>query len=165
MSPQATKPSPPTAWTRFRIWKFTYSLVDSRGRRIAVQRLSWREYWLCAFKAHRRMDMFVTVTATIVLVVGALFLTAFCYLAIVEGRSAWRWLNLLIPMGIAGWRIQSFRRFVASEIVVSRGAESRCFGCGYDLKEMHADADGCTVCPECGAAWKLNAPLSERVSE
>lgn len=107
--------------------------------------------------------MFVTVTATIVQVVGVVYLTAFCYVAMVEGTSPWRWLILLIPTGIVSWRIQSFRRFVATEIVLSRGAESRCFACGYDLKQRQMDKDGCIVCPECGAAWKLSAPVSESV--
>jgi hypothetical protein len=31
-----------------------------------------------------------------------------------------------------------------------------CYACGYDLADLHPEADGCTVCPECGAAWRLN---------
>jgi len=31
----------------------------------------------------------------------------------------------------------------------------RCASCGYDLSHHHPEADGCTVCPECGAAWLL----------
>lgn len=30
-----------------------------------------------------------------------------------------------------------------------------CGACGYSLDRLPADDDGCTVCPECGAAWKL----------
>ena len=33
----------------------------------------------------------------------------------------------------------------------------RCPHCGYDLRLLPADpADGATVCPECGCAWKLD---------
>ncbi|MFH1746189.1 MAG: hypothetical protein ABIG44_04010 [Planctomycetota bacterium] len=33
---------------------------------------------------------------------------------------------------------------------------SRCPHCGYDLRMLPTDpADGATVCPECGCAWKL----------
>lgn len=33
---------------------------------------------------------------------------------------------------------------------------SRCPHCGYDLRMLPIDpADGATVCPECGCAWKL----------
>jgi len=34
-------------------------------------------------------------------------------------------------------------------------AERRCPACGYDLAGAAPADDGCTVCPECGAAWKL----------
>jgi hypothetical protein len=31
-----------------------------------------------------------------------------------------------------------------------------CPSCGYDLRGTAADpVDGCTICPECGAAWRL----------
>lgn len=149
----------------FGIWDFKYSIMDARGRRVSIATSPLREYWRHAYRAHRRMDMFVLVTTTIVSVVAAFYLVAFCFIAIAEGSSAFRWLILLVPIAICGWRVQSFRRFVATEIVHSRGFESRCFGCRYDLKQTQLDADGCTVCPECGAAWKLNAPLSERVPE
>ena len=34
---------------------------------------------------------------------------------------------------------------------------ARCPHCGYDLRLLPVDsADGATVCPECGCAWKLN---------
>ncbi|MCA9306278.1 MAG: zinc ribbon domain-containing protein [Phycisphaerales bacterium] len=31
----------------------------------------------------------------------------------------------------------------------------RCASCGYSLAELTMEDDGCTVCPECGAAWRL----------
>jgi len=30
-----------------------------------------------------------------------------------------------------------------------------CMRCAYSLEGISAEADGCTVCPECGAAWEL----------
>lgn len=32
---------------------------------------------------------------------------------------------------------------------------SVCLACTYDLTGLSAEADGCTVCPECAAAWRL----------
>jgi hypothetical protein len=32
-----------------------------------------------------------------------------------------------------------------------------CAACGYRLEGVLAEQDGCTVCPECGAAWKLES--------
>ncbi len=31
----------------------------------------------------------------------------------------------------------------------------RCASCGYSIDGFKPDEDGCTVCPECGAAWNL----------
>lgn len=30
-----------------------------------------------------------------------------------------------------------------------------CACCDYDLKAVRPEPDGCRICPECGAAWKL----------
>lgn len=30
-----------------------------------------------------------------------------------------------------------------------------CVACAYDLSGIEPESDGCTVCPECGAAWNL----------
>ncbi len=37
---------------------------------------------------------------------------------------------------------------------LGRGA---CAACGYALEGVLAEQDGCAVCPECGAAWKLGS--------
>ena len=36
-----------------------------------------------------------------------------------------------------------------------------CPACGYDLHDLKAEVDGCTVCPECGAAWRIEASKTE----
>jgi len=33
-----------------------------------------------------------------------------------------------------------------------------CLVCSYKLGGIQPEPDGCTVCPECGAAWKLSSP-------
>jgi hypothetical protein len=40
-------------------------------------------------------------------------------------------------------------------------AECRCASCAYDLRGLAAAPDGCTVCPECDAAWSLDPDASE----
>jgi hypothetical protein len=30
-----------------------------------------------------------------------------------------------------------------------------CLACGYDVRGVPPESDGCTVCPECGAAWRF----------
>lgn len=39
---------------------------------------------------------------------------------------------------------------------------SICPACGYNLKGLEPQDDGCTVCPECGAAWRLEDMNTER---
>lgn len=36
-----------------------------------------------------------------------------------------------------------------------------CLVCGYDLTAARVEADGCAVCPECGAAWSLEEKLTD----
>jgi hypothetical protein len=39
----------------------------------------------------------------------------------------------------------------------------RCPKCGYDLRLLPADpADGATVCPECGCAWRIDTAAAPR---
>ncbi len=32
-----------------------------------------------------------------------------------------------------------------------------CANCGYEMGRIPAEPDGCTICPECGAAWRLES--------
>ena len=36
-----------------------------------------------------------------------------------------------------------------------------CLACGYELTDLIPEADDCSVCPECGAAWRI-ASLPQR---
>ncbi len=40
-------------------------------------------------------------------------------------------------------------------IIHSMLLEHRCPSCAYDLSATSPDPDGCTTCPECGAAWRM----------
>jgi hypothetical protein len=40
-------------------------------------------------------------------------------------------------------------------------AIGRCRACDYTLESLTPDPDGCTTCPECGAAWRLPPPLPD----
>lgn len=76
----------------------------------------------------------------------------------------------LVPL-IAGMLAWPFFPFVIRYIRQKRASELRaayikarhCASCDYDLTNLPVDPDGCTKCPECNAAWKLEsipAPLS-----
>ncbi|GMV25130.1 MAG: hypothetical protein AMXMBFR58_11610 [Phycisphaerae bacterium] len=42
--------------------------------------------------------------------------------------------------------------------------EGRCPSCDYDLSGVEPSADGCTVCPECSAAWAMDSPKYDLAS-
>lgn len=37
-------------------------------------------------------------------------------------------------------------------------AAGECPSCRYKIDTLEPEADGCTVCPECGAGWRLTGP-------
>lgn len=41
------------------------------------------------------------------------------------------------------------------EILQQIAVEGSCFSCGYSVGGLATESDGCTVCPECGSAWRL----------
>ncbi len=46
-------------------------------------------------------------------------------------------------------------------------ATAHCPACGYNLRNLPTEPDHCTLCPECGAAWRLPTlatPAQERNS-
>ncbi len=46
------------------------------------------------------------------------------------------------------------RRRVGSQLAATAVAEGLCGSCCYSLRDIPPEADGCIICPECGAAWQ-----------
>jgi len=42
------------------------------------------------------------------------------------------------------------------QIVAAMLSEERCPSCAYHIGRVDPEADGCTVCPECGGAWHVD---------
>ena len=55
----------------------------------------------------------------------------------------------------------SFRAHPA-RVIPRRLAAGKCGACAYPLRKLPRELDGCTVCPECGAAWKLRGGTERR---
>lgn len=51
------------------------------------------------------------------------------------------------------------RRLYARDLIATCVSHGACASCGYDLREVHPSPDGCAVCPECGAAWRLASTI------
>ena len=47
--------------------------------------------------------------------------------------------------------VRTWRFSQIAEIFLTEGL---CAACGYNLKDLATDTDGCIVCPECHGAWK-----------
>ncbi len=47
------------------------------------------------------------------------------------------------------------RAQLTAEYIAECRALRACASCGYSLQRLSPEPDGCTVCPECGAAWRL----------
>ncbi len=56
--------------------------------------------------------------------------------------------------GIVGfWPM--YRRYVIPHAIRRTLLSRLCPACEFSLRDLQSHADGCTVCPECGAAWRI----------
>jgi hypothetical protein len=56
---------------------------------------------------------------------------------------------------LIAWRME--RAFIRRQLPIEMLRERRCPSCGYHLTGVLPADDECTVCPECGAAWRCDA--------
>jgi hypothetical protein len=77
------------------------------------------------------------------------------------------WIDCVgIASGVLVLAAQLQNRYTGGSPTVFRDAmlrSGRCPACAYSLEGADPDpADGCTVCAECGAAWRLGHALDEK---
>jgi|GEM_PF-699040 len=60
---------------------------------------------------------------------------------------------IVVVASVVGFRIWA-RRAAAGNLARTAVAEGVCGACAYSLQDLATEADGCLVCPECGAAWR-----------
>ena len=84
-----------------------------------------------------------------------LAIAAFPAISVLE-ESVWWWLHFLgaglfvyVGMRNPGW-IRRRRDRLAEQLARC----DDCVACAYPLNGLAPEPDGCTVCPECGAAWR-----------
>lgn len=70
----------------------------------------------------------------------------------------------VIACGLSLFGVHGVLRFrhgcVPELFVAAMFRRRRCPACAYDLRGVPEDDDGITICPECGAAWRLDGPSS-----
>ena len=62
--------------------------------------------------------------------------------------------GLVVPAFLY-FRTRAIQRGMADTLRTTLLAEGYCAACGYSMRGLNSDADGCTTCPECSAAWRL----------
>ena len=150
-----------------------YTILDHRGARRPLANATWTERAAHAPNASRflpKLSMSVSTIGLLVLVVTATFAMqdAGSRLAttVLPGSSfaktAIQLLGLFGPLLIIILLILLGLFFSASRIWMPAVARywlsiGQCASCKYDITSVEPEQDGCVVCPECGAAWKLTA--------
>ncbi|MEX2219225.1 MAG: hypothetical protein WD749_10760 [Phycisphaerales bacterium] len=74
----------------------------------------------------------------------AALIVAIAFVGTAVGAAAW---ILVVRRLIQPW----FERTALTAMVTA----GFCPSCGYGLAELNPEPDGCRVCPECGAAWRM----------
>jgi uncharacterized Zn finger protein (UPF0148 family) len=67
-------------------------------------------------------------------------------------------LLLLVTVHLYGKRVA---RMITPSVRITLLSEGCCASCAYDLAGIPPEADGCTVCPECDAAWRIEPEMLE----
>lgn len=110
--------------------------------------------------AARRIRIAVRVgfAALVVMVVGALAILAFGSAAARDNLIGVATNPVFVAPIVAGaivpWIVAREQRLRRARSAMLR--HRRCPGCLQSLQGLGTDADGCTCCPECGAAWRLD---------
>ena len=162
---------------RVQLW--SGKIIDDRGERFAPRvtaedRVSLRLLTRAEIQQRRRADPARHAAITrlavlrarasrceklIVLLVCAVVITVFGVLAMRNGASNPFAVPIVVVVAyamlvVAWWTdTRTFRRMTAECATLPPS----CVCCAYDLAGVPVAQDGCTVCPECGAAWDFDA--------
>ncbi len=151
----------------------TFTFRDDRGRSVRpVAATTFRRLFQAAIKAghralYRRVENNLSSPAVWFVVILGLSITL-----VVDGILVYSYRSAYsIPSGTEIPRVVVgiLAPFVmATALLIRRAARAAdelvlsglCPGCDYSIAELEPADDGCTVCPECGAAWRTR---NERV--
>lgn len=100
------------------------------------------------FRADRRWKIEIAIGATV-------FLGILVALLVIPGLGYTRAMWAMPPFTVVIF-IWAGRRYVRDRYHRVFLAKAYCPSCGYHLVGARAEGDGCIVCPECGAAWRLS---------
>lgn len=152
-------------------------VLDDRGRPIRARAAGWgpartHSDELTRARSREVERSFSRTGAPIVRATffALLLATPFFMLPAIVSPYLVRWLqstgNLvwLIPLsallGIIGPLVMmlTLRRLMLPRLVRAYVDYGFCGSCGFVIRDLKPEADGCRVCPECGSAWRLDNP-------
>ena len=135
---------------------------DDRGHRF---KLLWLKKFLTPDRsrgfAHKRrwqrasratLKQWVSLLMSIVVIGFALWLASLAALHGREGLAAWIALGTFIGMILL---FSLNERWITARRIAGLLKIGHCGCCLYSLEGLLPAKDGCRVCPECGAAWRL----------
>ncbi|MBL8990881.1 MAG: hypothetical protein JNJ48_04795 [Phycisphaerae bacterium] len=106
-------------------------------------------------KAERRVELGCTVA--VLVLIG---LTPLPFLLAMVGPRSLSDITVLSTVVLVPVALMAYIAMIIVLALRRRGRPAvgwPCPGCGYDLAGLRAEADGCTVCPECRGAWRGRA--------
>lgn len=118
---------------------------------------------------HRRHRFYEIGWISVELLIGAVVLGVLLWAARLTGLA--RPLPVAIAAPLIGtllfvWAIVGFVSMaiaaratpqMCERVFESRISQNKCRACSFSLDGLSPQPDGCTVCPECGAAWRLRS--------
>lgn len=154
------------------IWPARVRRLDDRSQPVVVGEVGLKEIpldsteqlMLAAWVSTRKQPLLSRASTSIAMWV--IFLGG--WLAWIRVGSVWIGRDAALYGGLAvmfalGYLVSRMQR-VAVLRLNSDGLlfAGRCAVCGYDLKPRMREPDGCTICAECGAAWKMSERMQFR---
>ncbi|MGH7244406.1 MAG: hypothetical protein ACREJD_13425 [Phycisphaerales bacterium] len=149
-----------------------FTVIDHRGNRRELAKATWSERFLHSPEVARRIPGQSFKASSIGVIVAAIVAT-FAIQDLVQRtligsrtvnakdvHAVTQAIGLFAPFFLTMFLAGASVFAIATRVWIPGVARQwlslgTCAGCRYDLRDIEPAADGCTVCPECGGAWKL----------
>lgn len=129
-------------------------IVDDQNKRVRLASM------LSPGSPSRRAGVFVFIWLPVIGVASALLLGIVYMVAMVASVEPVSWFialfsGMFVPSLVLLYEVRWWRENGRSWLK----HRNRCPACAYDLADAATDRFGNTICPECGATWKLRRPV------
>lgn len=133
---------------RLHTFRATLGTRDRRARALA-DRLTW--FMVLRAKRFSPSRMLFELLLGVSILVA--FVGPFLFFGFI---GPWALLGVLVaaPAAMNYFTRETGERRYRREMAASYVAEGICASCGYSLRGLPDEPDGCVTCPECGAAWR-----------